>query len=130
MSCERFAQDRLLHACGDLADPPAELLLHLETCADCAAEVGGIKDVRELYRSEPPPRPMRARRAPLAGLASLAAAVLVAVTGWFLMRPDVPAPVQAPAPFEAGFVDGTTLDGQIALLRARVNALRVPDDSF
>lgn len=128
MSCERFDRERLLYACGDLAHPPAEWLRHLDACRDCAGEVGAIEEVRELYRSEPAPRPMRLRRGPLAGLASAAAALIVGMTGWFLTQPSrEPAPVAA---YPAILEDGPSIDGQIALLRARLDALRVADDSF
>lgn len=128
MSCERFEWDRLLYACEDLTNPTDRLRRHLAECPECAAEVRGIKEVRALYRSGPAMRPMRAQRVPFGGLATVAAALMVAVTGWFLVPPARP---PAPVPVTTSMVDdGLSIDGQIAWLRERLDALRVPDDAF
>jgi len=135
--CDRFAEARLLYACGDLAEPPEELELHLRSCRPCAAEVREIEEVREVYRSEPPPAPLRlsaggGRRPRLAGWLAVAAALLVAVTGWFLMQPSaLPAPSSVvPVGSDGPMLSGPVFDHQIASIRARIRALRIPDDQF
>ncbi|HLG41779.1 MAG TPA: hypothetical protein VI643_00335, partial [Planctomycetota bacterium] len=102
-------------------------------CAECRAEAREIDEVREVYHSEPAPAPLRApvpKRLPLAGWAAAAAAVIVAVTGWFLMQPAPRSKPVTPVGSESAYLSGVSIDRQIASVRARLRVLRASEKDF
>jgi hypothetical protein len=131
MPCERFAEVRLLHAYGEVESPEFEA--HLRSCAECRAEERDIDEVREVYRSEPAPAPLRSqtpKRFPLAAWTAVAAAAIVAVTGWFLMQPAPRSKPVTPVGSDAAYMSGVSIDRQIASVRARLRSLRFSEKDF
>lgn len=127
MPCESRETDRILYVYGE---PPEGFVEHLPECAECALAVRRLEEVRESYASQPPPTPLplpvRGNR--FAAWLSIAAAVLVAGTGWILMtyRETPAAPPGSPVPM----VSGQDIDREISRVRDRIAALRVADDEF
>ncbi len=145
MDCKTFEADRVLKSSGETAS--AEFESHLVTCASCQSDVAEFREISRLYHESSTERlpasvAMRVRaqgdvrlrlQRGMRMVGALAAAVLVAVMMWSLLKPAVPA-VKAPVPEAAAltwepltpsgeYLIVLTLDDRLRAARARADVV-------
>jgi hypothetical protein len=137
MPCDRYSEAKIRYVSGELPAPPPDLAEHLGVCSDCRKEVEEMREVRDIYRSQPEPRPLPYHpptRTRLTVFVTAAAALLIAVTGWFITQiPSAPKPPPAEtsqAIVPTGSFGGMEIDEQIEEVRMRLAAIKIDNDGF